>query len=175
MTTPKILAFWALATTAGVRPYFGWSSAIARSTPNRAKKTGSCATTGRHPASGFAPLSLYSFMVSSLSFCLSPLYFFFSSATWGASAVIFRVACICLMNSGTSSSRISTTRMTIDSAHAAPLESPKMAPSPACRRMITHATASYRGVSGLVTTSLLVLGASAALRGGAALGQSRPG
>src|ERR1017187_2139779 len=56
--TPKIDACWALATTALVSPYLAWSWEIARSTPNSAKKTGSCAAIGRQPASGFAPFSL---------------------------------------------------------------------------------------------------------------------
>ena len=140
-STPKIFACWALATTAGVSPYLGWSWEIARSTPNSAKKTGNWAATGRQPASGFAPLSLYSFMVSSLSFCLSFLYFFRNSATCGASTAIFRVACICLMNSGSSSSRMRTTRTTIVSAQVKPVAGPNNAPSTAWMRMMTHATA----------------------------------
>ena len=122
-------AVCALCTTAGVRPYLGSSREIARSTPNSAKNTGSWATTGRHPASGLAPFSLYSFIVSSLSFCLSPLYFFFSSATCGASAVIFLVACICLMNSGTRISRMMITRKMIVRAQVQPLDAPKIAPN----------------------------------------------
>ena len=89
-----------------------------------------------------APFSRYSFIVSSLSFCLSFLYFFFSSATCGASAVIFLVACICLMNSGTRISRMMITRKMIVRAQAHPLDGPNIAPNRACRRMITQATAS---------------------------------
>ena len=56
--TPKMCACWALATTALVSPYLAWSCEIARSTPNSAKKTGSCAAIGRQPARGLAPFSL---------------------------------------------------------------------------------------------------------------------
>ena len=53
----KMCACCALATTAGVSPYQVLSSAMARSTLNSAKKTGSWITRGRHPASGFAPFA----------------------------------------------------------------------------------------------------------------------
>src|ERR1035441_3326102 len=57
--TPKMCACCALVTTDLVSPYMGWSWEIARSTPNSAKNTGSCAAMGRQPASGLAPFSLW--------------------------------------------------------------------------------------------------------------------
>ena len=60
-------------------------------------------------------------MTSWFMVCLSFLYFFRSAATWGASAAIFRWACICLTNSGTRISRIRTTRKMMASAQDHPL------------------------------------------------------
>src|SRR6516164_8621135 len=60
MWAPKMLAFCALFTTDSDRPYGvgpDFQSAIPRSTLNRAKNTGSCATRGRHPPSGLTPFS----------------------------------------------------------------------------------------------------------------------
>jgi hypothetical protein len=82
------------------------------------------------------------------------LYFFLSSWICGASALIFRVACICLMNSGTSSSRMKTTRMTMVSSQARPLAGDRKVLRPVWICSITHATASYRGFRGFVTTLL---------------------
>ena len=70
-------------------------------------------------------------MVSSFSVCLSPLYFFRSSINCGLSADIFRIECICLTNSGTRSSRISTTSTTIVRNHAPPLVDGRNRLSPA--------------------------------------------
>ena len=64
-------------------------------------------------------------MVASLSFCLSFLYFLRSAAICGCSDDIARVVCICLMNSGTISSRIRATRMMMVSAQVQPLVGPK--------------------------------------------------
>ncbi len=73
---------------------------------------------------------------------MSFLYFFRSSWIWGASAVIFRVACICLMNSGTRISRMRTTRMTIVSTQARPLTGLMNVLRPVWICCITQATAS---------------------------------
>jgi hypothetical protein len=103
----------------------GFHSEIAFSTLNSAKNMGSWSTTGRQPISGLTPACWYSFIVSCCSVCLSFLYFLRSAVISGASADIARVVCICLMNSGTMISRMSTTRITIESAQVHPLVVPR--------------------------------------------------
>ena len=61
-------------------------------------------------------------------------------------ACIFRCAFTCLTNSGTMSSRMNITRMTMDRPHAKPLDAPNGTESTAWMRMITHATASNSGL-----------------------------
>ncbi len=73
---------------------------------------------------------------------MSFLYFFFSAVICGASAVMARVVCICLMNSGTMISRISTTRKTIVSSQVMPLLAPKTELRPVQICLKTQATAS---------------------------------
>ncbi len=131
--TPKIWALPTLLTKDDFRLYFSGTfrlaSAMARSTLNKAKKSGNWSTTGKQPISGLTPASWYSFIVSALSFSLSPLYFLRISLIFGVNAVIARCVCICLTNSGSMSNRIATTRMAIESTQVTPLVGPKTGPS----------------------------------------------
>ena len=95
------------------------------STRNRAMKTGICRTRGRQPASGLAPCSFQSAIISWLSFSLSFLYLACSSFIFGCNTCIARWFLICLTNSGNSTSRIAIVRKTIDRAHAQALWLPK--------------------------------------------------
>src|SRR5690606_33063897 len=54
---PKISALCALFASSWVKPNLASPSAIWRRTLNRAKKTGICSSSGRHPMSGLVPLS----------------------------------------------------------------------------------------------------------------------
>ena len=63
MWAPRMSACCALSTNDWLSPYGGgfpeptFQSDIARRTLNRAKNSGSCPSSGRHPASGLAPFS----------------------------------------------------------------------------------------------------------------------
>ena len=76
---------------------------------------------------------------------MSFLYFFLISCSAGMCDCIFHMEFRCLMNSGTMTSRISTTRMMIVRAQVRPLEVPNGTASTAWMRIITHATASKSG------------------------------
>ncbi len=95
------------------------------STRNSAKKIGDCSRIGRHDANGLVPCSRYSAMVSRLMASRDagsdfPLYFFWIACISGASSCIPRDALIWRKNSGIRAMRMTITRPTMDSAHAAP-------------------------------------------------------
>ncbi|CAB4879073.1 unannotated protein [freshwater metagenome] len=91
------------------------------STPNSAKKIGACSRIGRHEASGFVPVSLYSFIISCDWRSLSPLYFFWISFICGWISCRLRCDLICLTKRGIRAMRMTMTRPTIEKVQVQPL------------------------------------------------------
>ncbi len=83
--------------------------------------TGACMRIGRQPPIGLKPSSFWSFIISWLRVCRSFLYFSRSAAILGCTSCILRWLCTCLMKKRNSSSRMVTTRKTIDRPQVRPL------------------------------------------------------
>ena len=95
--------------------------------------TGTCTSTGRHPASGLKPCSLWSFCISMASFCRSSPCFSCSSRTSGAIFCIFFIDRTWVTNGLKSSARRVKTRKITDSAQANPLAGSRKEPKTLCQ------------------------------------------